>query len=404
MSWKLIPSTPKSPSFFAIFRIIFGTYLAIHFVNLIPYASELYSREGVLADASLNFTAGRFPNLLTAVDSPIGASLFVSSLAILSVMLIFGVRRRTVSLLLWYGWACLFHRNNLISNPGLPFIGWLLLASAAVPGEDEEGHIRIPQPLFAGAWLIMALSYTISGYHKLSATSWTDGSAIIHLMSNPLARDTAFRTFMLSLPGALLRLMTWGVLALEVLFLPLSLFHRGRLVAWVAMVGAHLGILTCVNFSDLTFGVLMVHVFTFDPSWLPGIRSKGEEPSILFFDGYCGLCDGFVSFVLREDLSGVVRLGALQGPEAARRLPEALTRDVGTVAYLEGARVWTRSDAVLRVLYRIGGLWRLSIILWCVPRRLRDAAYSLVASNRYRWFGRKASCRMPTPSERARFV
>ena len=99
---------------YSIFRIIFGFYLFLHFIHLIGAAPDIWSNMGIFADPSLNFTFGMFPNILNWMDSPLEVRIFVSFNALLSLGLLFGVYRRTCCLLLWYGWACLFHRNNLM--------------------------------------------------------------------------------------------------------------------------------------------------------------------------------------------------------------------------------------------------------------------------------------------------
>src|SRR5690242_4514244 len=115
---------PVSSNQFGIFRIFFGAYLLIHFLYLLPYAAELFSREGVLPRADMNALFGIFPNILAVWDSPYAVTGFVGWMAVLSGLFMLGIRRRWVSLFLWYGWACLFNRNNLISNPSLAYVGF----------------------------------------------------------------------------------------------------------------------------------------------------------------------------------------------------------------------------------------------------------------------------------------
>ncbi len=118
---------------FTIFRIIFGTYLTIHFFDLIPYAAELYSNVGILADATLNATYPIFPNIMLLFNGPLGSHIFLIALTLLSVFFLLGYQRRIVAFLLWYGFACLFNRNILTSNPSLAYVGWALLACAIIP-------------------------------------------------------------------------------------------------------------------------------------------------------------------------------------------------------------------------------------------------------------------------------
>ena len=274
---------------FAAFRIVLGLYLIQHFAFLLPYAGELFSRRGLIPVAALNLTHGLLPNPLERWDTPGVATAFVAAMLGLSLSLALGTFRRTTCLLLWYGWACLFNRNNLISNPSIPYVGLMFLLMVVVPpGEplrawrgkgaaaDDTGAWRFPWMVFFTAWTLMAVGYTFSGLDKLlSSPSWRDGTAMVHLVDNPLARPGPLRDLFLSMPAWVHKTFTYAALALEVLFLPLCLTRATRLVAWTAMLGMHLGLLTLVDFADLTFGMVMLHLFTFDPDWFPPRPSRG---------------------------------------------------------------------------------------------------------------------------------
>lgn len=261
---------------FAFFRIIFGLYLTVHFLALAPYAAEIYSSHGVLPDALANPTYRLFPSIFWISDAPQVATAFIYLLAITALCFTAGYRRRTAALILWWGWACLFNRNVLTSNPSLSYVGLLLVLTAIVPrGEplsiSKEGDCEwaFPSGVYWCAWWLMAVGYTFSGFVKLQSPSWVNGTALEHLMLNPLARPNFLRDLLLSGPSGLLHLLTWASLAAEISFFPLSLHPRGRALAWTAMVGLHLGILSVVDFADLTIGMLMLHLFTFDPDWVP---------------------------------------------------------------------------------------------------------------------------------------
>ena len=252
-----------SPWQFTVFRIALGLYLIQHFAYLIPWGPEIWSDEGVLADATLNFTHGVLPNPLEWLDSPAFVTGFLVVLLALSGTFTVGFFRRTSAVLLWYGWACLFNRNNFISNPGIPYIGLILLLSAAVPlGEALSVSRRkdnepwtFPAWVFRTAWILLAVGYTFSGLDKLlTSPSWQDGSAMLHLINNPLARPGPARDLALAMPAWMLQAATWTSLALEVLFLPLCFFRSSRLFAWTVILGMHFGILLVVDFADLTSG------------------------------------------------------------------------------------------------------------------------------------------------------
>lgn len=130
---------------------------------------------------------------------------------------------------------------------------------------------------------------------------------------------------------------------------------------------------------------------------------------ILFFDGVCGLCNRFVDLMLKADSRNRFRYAPLQGETAQRVLgpqDQAQTQagDPDSFVFLENDRRYEQSSAVLLALRRLGGAWRLVALLYVFPRPVRDIVYRIVARNRYRWFGRRAECRLPTPEERDRFL
>lgn len=397
---------------FALFRIIFGCYLFIHFAMLIPYSGELFSNAGMLPQASLNFTHPLFPDILYFFDSPLQVKVFVTLLSALSLLILFGFQRRSASFILWYGWACLYNRNNFIGNPGLPYVGWLLLACALIPANEpwsmqksnSSEDWKMPRILFVGAWWLMALGYTVSGLHKLTSGSWREGTALIHVFDNPLARDTFLREFMKTLPLFIHKALSYGSLALEVLFAPLCIFPQTRMLAWFGIVGMHLGILTMVNFADLTTGVLMIHLFTFDRNWFAAKPILGKEKPIIFFDGVCGLCNHFIQFVFEEDKAERFMVSPLQGEAAKTHLNQSETTDLKSVVLFQDGKKYHATDAVIRIVGQFGSFWYLAYGLLIVPKFLRESIYSFVAANRYRWFGRSDTCRMPSPQERARFL
>lgn len=272
----LDPGAPVSGRAFAWFRLGLGLYLLLRFLGLIPYAGELFSREGTIPDPGLNLTHGILPNPLTVWDQPWQVQVFLGALAAGALLFALGVQRRPLALALAYGAACLFDRNNLISNPSLPYVGSLLLLSATIParepwrlfGSPSDEEFYFPRWTLRTAWLLLALGYTFSGLDKLSsAPSWGSGEALRFVLELPLARPTTLRELLLSAPPELLRLATWGALAVEVLCLPLCLFRRGRLAAWVAATGLQIGILFTLGFAELTLGMLLVHWFVLLPGW-----------------------------------------------------------------------------------------------------------------------------------------
>ena len=141
--------------------------------------------------------------------------------------------------------------------------------------------------------------------------------------------------------------------------------------------------------------------------------SEADRPTnVLFFDGVCGLCNRSVDFVLSRDRRGAIRFAPLQGetakcrPKTECREPTAERSNLDTVVWRDARGCeFVRSAAAVRVLWQLDGVWWLiGWLLWLIPLPLRDIGYRMLAANRYRLFGKKETCRLPTPAERDRFL
>ena len=135
------------------------------------------------------------------------------------------------------------------------------------------------------------------------------------------------------------------------------------------------------------------------------LPDPAEHP-ILLFDGVCNLCHGVVRFVIRRDPEARFRFAPLQSePGLALRKRFGLGSDaIDSVVLIDARGAHRRSDAALGIVRAIGAPWSWLGVLAVLPRRLRDAAYGFVASRRYRWFGRRDACPLPSPELRARFL
>jgi predicted DCC family thiol-disulfide oxidoreductase YuxK len=130
---------------------------------------------------------------------------------------------------------------------------------------------------------------------------------------------------------------------------------------------------------------------------------------VLLYDGLCGFCNTTVQFIMGHESSPALKFAPLQGTFAAGvidRHPEL--QSVDSLIWVQGEeteeRVQTRSGAALRVAWYLGGFWKLVMILWLVPRPLRDFAYDQFAQRRFKFFGRYGSCPVPSKAVRARFL
>jgi predicted DCC family thiol-disulfide oxidoreductase YuxK len=125
-----------------------------------------------------------------------------------------------------------------------------------------------------------------------------------------------------------------------------------------------------------------------------GESTEAQVVRVIVYDGYCHLCSGWARFHHRHPAKPAFELVAMQ----SQRGRELLTThgvdpdDPTTFLVLDDGKAFTQSDAAIQVMIGSGGFWRLASLARVIPRRLRDGLYGVVARNRYRWFGKRASC------------
>jgi predicted DCC family thiol-disulfide oxidoreductase YuxK len=182
--------------------------------------------------------------------------------------------------------------------------------------------------------------------------------------------------------------MTWGGLALELGFAPLALWRRTRPYVWGAMLGARLGLIALIGFTEPSMGAVMLHLFTFDPGWVRPFEAGATE--MIFYDGNCGLCHRAVRFVLAEDRTGkAFRFAPIDSAAFRAAIPEEVSRTLPNSVIIRDAdgNLLSRSAGVIHIMRRLGGVWRLlAAVMALIPSGLRDAVYDFIARVRYRLF------------------
>jgi predicted DCC family thiol-disulfide oxidoreductase YuxK len=134
--------------------------------------------------------------------------------------------------------------------------------------------------------------------------------------------------------------------------------------------------------------------------------SSKHEETILLFDGVCNLCNDAVRFIIPRDPHARIRFASLQSPAGQRCLARygLPVNELHSVVLIDDGRVYTKSTAALRVARKLRGLWPALYLLTLLPSCWRDTAYDWVARNRYKWFGRRESCMLPSPDIKTRFL
>jgi len=128
--------------------------------------------------------------------------------------------------------------------------------------------------------------------------------------------------------------------------------------------------------------------------------------AVILFDGVCNFCNGAVNFVISRDRDGYFKFAALQSAVGEELLDKHRIDKVETdsVVLIEDDKAYLHSSAALRIVRRLSGLWPVLYGLIIVPKGIRDWAYRLFAKHRYRLFGRREECMIPTPEIRTRFL
>ena len=127
---------------------------------------------------------------------------------------------------------------------------------------------------------------------------------------------------------------------------------------------------------------------------------------IVLFDGVCNLCNSAVDLIVRNDKKGQIKVGALQDVKTQELLKDYHIKQdyLDSIILIRGDEVYYKSRAALEVSRKLRGLWPMLYGFILVPAFIRDPVYDWIARNRYRWFGKKETCRLPTAAERARFL
>ncbi len=131
-----------------------------------------------------------------------------------------------------------------------------------------------------------------------------------------------------------------------------------------------------------------------------------NENPVILFDGVCNFCNSAVNFVLKRDRKKQIYFAPLQ-TETGKKLLQQYNLpadDMQSFVFIEKGKAYTRSTAALRVCRYLTALWPLCYGAIIVPKFIRNAIYDLIAKRRYKWFGIKQECMIPTPEVKARFL
>jgi len=131
-----------------------------------------------------------------------------------------------------------------------------------------------------------------------------------------------------------------------------------------------------------------------------------KDKKIILFDGVCNLCNGAVTFIIKLDKNDTFRFGALQSDVGMELIDQhgIDTSKTDSIILIENGKFYSKSSAALKIARYLSGGYPLLYGLMVLPKFIRDRMYDVIANNRYRWFGKKQSCMVPTPELKAKFL
>ena len=137
------------------------------------------------------------------------------------------------------------------------------------------------------------------------------------------------------------------------------------------------------------------------------MKDLPENKKIILFDGVCNLCNGAVQFIIKHDKKDIFRFVALQselGIEICNHIGVDQNKIDSIILYHPGVAYYYKSSAVLEIGKDLSGIYSLASVLKIFPEKFRNYIYDYIAKNRYKWYGKKESCMIPTPELKAKFL
>jgi len=132
-----------------------------------------------------------------------------------------------------------------------------------------------------------------------------------------------------------------------------------------------------------------------------------QNKKIILFDGVCNLCDSVVQFIIKRDKADVFRFVAIQseiGQEIIKHIGVDTTKTDSILLYEPGRSYYYKAEAALKIAGALGGIYSLLGFFSVFPKSLSNAVYDYIARNRYKWYGKKEECMIPTPEMKAKFL
>lgn len=255
-------------------RVLLGGYLLFLFCSFVPYATELFSNQGVVPNTFAEIIVSPFiPFSIYEISSPLVVQIGLGALIVLAGLFMLGWQQRTSSLLLWLGWVWLSYLNPFSSDPAQAYIGLLLLVFIITPSGTQNQSNQMSSILYWGCWVILGLSFSISGYEKFTDQMWTDGLAVYNFCTE-YAHVEGFITDACASFPAIPKFITLVSLYSQLLALPLILIPYARTVWWYITFISFAGALFVIDALPVLLGILLFLCFVMEQKQFSYVTKK----------------------------------------------------------------------------------------------------------------------------------
>ena len=132
-----------------------------------------------------------------------------------------------------------------------------------------------------------------------------------------------------------------------------------------------------------------------------------KDKKIILFDGVCNLCDATVQFIIKKDKNDIFRFVAIQsdlGQQIIKHIGVDTTKTDSILLYESGRAYYYKAEAALKIAKELGGIYAVLGLFTVLPKSLSNLVYDYIARNRYKWYGKKDACMIPTPAMKAKFL
>lgn len=264
---------------FIWWRFLFGAYFIYYAVRTIPYLEEIYGREGIVPDISLNWTYGIFPNLFSFISTEQLPLLLHLGIIVSALFLLFGYFPRAAAFIIWFLQTTLYNRNVLTGEPSLAFVGLLLLTLTLIPNQPsllrkrEYREMEVPYFVFFLPVFIFCLTFTVSAIDKSMSSSWLSGKALMQMLNMGIIKDNFIVHFFISQP-ALVSAFSYLAVLVQFSCFPLMVLGFYRM-ALILNFLAFLCIFYLIDINQVIYGMLFFYsFFLLDVSFLRKIKQR----------------------------------------------------------------------------------------------------------------------------------